>query len=772
MRNVRMALVAGVMLAVVSGITWGQGVLIPTDTNLPPLGLKYLRVSTVIEDQAATTHVEQEFINSTSQPLECTYIFPLPKGAAVRDFAMYIGGVRVKGELVEKDKARQVYEDIVRRMRDPGLLEYMGTDLLKMRVFPVPARGTQKVEVEYTELTPMDAGLGEYVFPLKTGSKSSRTLEDFTMSVRIKSSTALKSVYSPSHEVGVSKVNDHEAVAGMEKKAAALDEDFRLFWTVSEKDFGLNLMTYRPDPDKPGMFLMLLSPKTEIEKTERVARDVVFMLDISGSMKGEKLDQAKVALKQCIEAARSEDRFAIIPFSTIAQSYAEGWTPATAEEKKKAYEWLAGQEASGGTNINDALELALGLPTDAKRPVTVMFLTDGQPTVNVTDIGKLAQLVKERNTKGVRFFTFGVGVDVNTHLLDQIANDTGGLPEYVRPAENIETKVTRLFSKMTHPVLTGLKIEVPGVKVADIYPTDLPDLFVGSQVVIAGSYEKRGPTAIRLTGYVGDKKREFVYEGTFPEKSVERSFISSIYAQRKIGFLLDQIRLHGENPELKNEVIRLSVLYGIQTPYTSYLVLENKAQYEKYGVALGGALRDGDSAGRSADARARDEKRRDALEQTVAPMAEKAATREAESAPTPRGKMAGVETNAEGLRTETGRKAVDVAEAVKKMKESGQAAGEASARRAVQLRGGRTLTNYMGVWVDEAYQGTEKLTKVKWGSAAYFRLVREHDDLRQVFALGEQVLVVTAKGQAVLVSTDEGSENLDDAQMKELFTDK
>ncbi|MGB3088177.1 MAG: VIT domain-containing protein, partial [Phycisphaerae bacterium] len=589
-RGVKLA--AGlVLVAAIGSQAQGAGLLLPKDESLPPLAVKYLRVDAAIDNQVATTRVVQEFQNSTDADLECTYIFPLPKGAAVRDFAMYIGGKRVKGELLEKEKARKVYEEIVRRMKDPGLLEYMDGTLLRLRIYPVPARGTQKVELEYTEVVPLDDGLAEYVFPLRTGEKASRTLDDFTVAVRIKSATPIKSVYSPTHEVGVSRPSDHEAVAGVETREAVLDRDFHLFYTLSKKAFGLHLMTYRPNPDEPGLFLILISPAAEIDADRRVPRDVAFVLDTSGSMKGEKIEQAKKALAFCIGKLAADDRFAIVQFSTTAQPYADGWTDANAANKEKACAWIDGFEAGGGTNIGEALQKAFNQPKELRdrkqvRLATVMFLTDGQPTVSVTDPEALIKLIKEQNKRNFRLFTFGVGDDVNTHLLDRMSDETGGLPEYVRPGEAIDGKVTRLFSKMSHPVLTDLALEIPGVKGLEVYPPQLPDLFHGSQVVLAGSYEGAGDSVVRLRGRVGEKQKEFVYEGTFPKQTVERPFIGPVYAHRKIGYLLDQIRLHGENKELKDEVIRLSLAYGIETPYTSYLVLENKEQYREYGVAV------------------------------------------------------------------------------------------------------------------------------------------------------------------------------------------
>jgi Ca-activated chloride channel homolog len=841
---------AGVaMVLAMGGAAQGAGFLVPTDESIPPLAIKYLRVDTTIDNQVATTHVTQEFQNSTNRQLECTYIFPLPKGAAIRDFSMYINGKREKGELVEKDKARAVFEEIVRRARDPGLLEYVDNNILKMRVFPVPANGTQKIEIEYSEMISMDGGLAEYVFPLKIGAKASRTLDDFTMAVRIKSPSAIKTVYSPTYEIGVAHPSEHEAVAGMESKGAVLDRDFQLFYTVGEKDFGLSLMTYRPDPDQPGMFVMLLAPKSEINAADRMPRDLVLVLDTSGSMRGTKLDQAKKALAFCLEKLEKKDRFAIVQFSTSAETFADGWTDATPDNLKKASEWVNKFEAAGGTSIAGALGKVFALKYEDARPATVFFVTDGQPTVDVTDPDTLAKTVKENNKRNLRMFTFGVGDDVNAKLLDRMAADTGGLPEYVRDGEGIDAKITRLAAKMTHPVLTGLSVEVTRVKVAEMFPKDLPDLFRGGQIVIVGSYTGDGPAAVRLRGSVGSKKEEFVYEETFPKKATERSFIGAVYAQRKIGFLLDQIRLHGENKELKDEVVRLSVAYGIQTPYTSFLVLENDQQYKQYGIERrkaeadnvaklsGGAIVVNNGADASitmarspmpmapakagvagekrfdeAASREQSEAVADKLTSTFSVMGvgggggRDSAAPPASATPSvdsgtltatgstaePRARTEGEAKNEDARRTkesgdrevsawrqvgaeefqkaQAGKTAVDIAQNVLALRLS-EGKKFSDSAQPVQVRGGRSFANFRGVWVDERFTGAEQITKIKWGSEAYFNLLRTRPELKEILTLGEQVVVVTAKGKAVAVDSNDGSEKLTDDVMKTLFVD-
>ncbi len=457
-----LAVAAVVLVGAAAWPALGAGILVPTDQSLPPLAVKFLRVDTTIDNQVATTHVTQEFQNSTDRPLECTYIFPLPKGAAIREFAMYINGTRMVGELVEKEKARQVFEEIVRRAKDPGLLEYMDSTLLRLKIFPVPAKGTQKVELEYSELIPAEGGLAEYVFPLKMGEKASKTLDDFTVAVKIKSSAGITSVYSPTHEVGVSKKSDHEAVAGMEAKGATLDRDFHLFYTLSDKDFGLSLMTYRPDAAKPGMFMILLSPKTDLDESRSVPRDVVFVLDTSGSMAGEKITQVKKALDFCLGKLETKDRFAIVQFSTSTETLADGWLAASEENVKKARVFTDKLEAAGGTNIGEALDKVFDLPQDEGRLTTVLFLTDGRPTVGTTDPDALVKAVKDHNKRGLRVFTFGVGDNVNTHLLDRIAAETGGLPEYVRARRRHRPEGHAPVLEDEPPGLDGLGDRDPG----------------------------------------------------------------------------------------------------------------------------------------------------------------------------------------------------------------------------------------------------------------------------------------------------------------------
>jgi Ca-activated chloride channel family protein len=551
------------------------GLLIPKDSDAP-LAMVNHHVKVTIDEQVAITRVDQTFRNHTSRQLEATYVFPVPKGASVTRFAMWVNGKEVKGELVEAEKARTIYTDIVRRIQDPGLLEYMGNNLLKLRVFPIPPHGDQKVSLSFSAVNERDAGLVQYTYPLKTNDKAAQTLEKFSLDVTIKSQHAVQNVYSPTHPVTIEHKGDRVATAHFERKEALLDKDFQLFYALGDKDVGLTALMYRPDAEAPGQFLLLISPRAELAKMQQVPRDVVLVLDTSGSMSGPKIEQARRALKFCLDRLTERDNFAVLNFATTVSRFADGLLPVNKSNIARARKWVDDLEATGGTAIDDALKAALALRSNnTDRSFTVVFFTDGEPTVGETNPEKIVKNVTDNNSSHTRIFTFGVGDDVNATLLDRLADATRAVSTYVRPEEDIEVKVSGLYAKISHPVLTDLRVSSGnGLELSEMYPNKLPDLFHGGQVVVLGRFKGHGHKAIKLTGKVGNQTREFVYEVNFPTRTgPEKSFVAELWARRKVGYLLDEVRRNGERKELVEEVVKLAKKHGITTPYTSYLVV-------------------------------------------------------------------------------------------------------------------------------------------------------------------------------------------------------
>ncbi len=572
----RRILVALAVVLVVGGSAKATGMLIPTEKALPPLALLDHKVTVTIDDQAAVTRIEQTFRNHTARQLEATYLFPVPKGASVRKFSMWVNGKEEPGEVVEAEMARKIYTEIVARTQDPGLLEYINQALIKVRVFPVPANGDQRISVTYTSVALADNGLTEYVYPMKADGRAAKLLDKFSLSVTVKSQHALTNVYSPSHAITIARPNDNEAVIGFEKNQATLDRDFQLYYQAGSKDIGLTAVVHRPVADRPGYFMMLLSPRAELSKSQQVPRDFVYVIDTSGSMRGKRLIQAKNALKYCLKNLDANDRFTLINFASTVNKYTNNMQLATAPNLEAARRWVDDLEATGGTAIDDSLREALLMrPNDEGRTYTMVFFTDGQPTWGERDPIKILANVKKLNTGNTRIFSFGVGDDVNTVLLDALADNTKAISTYVRESEDIEAKVSSLYAKISNPVLTNLKLSVgDNVQISEVYPPQLPDLFHGTQLVVMGRYTGKGTEIVKLTGQVGKVTKEFVYELKFAEKSgADKSFVEDLWARRKVGYLLDQIRVQGETKEVKEEVIALAKRYGITTPYTSYLLV-------------------------------------------------------------------------------------------------------------------------------------------------------------------------------------------------------
>jgi Ca-activated chloride channel family protein len=557
-----------------------NGLLIPEDRNLPPLAMVHHRVKIAIEDQVAITTIEQTFRNHTDRQLEATYIFPLPKGASVNKFSMSVNGKDQGGELLKAGDANKVYTDIVRRTQDPGLLEYVGNNMMRLRVFPILPKVDQRVTISFNAVIQSEGDVVEYIYPLKTDGKATSTLEDFSVKATIKSQHSVQNVYSPTHAIAVRKVNDKETEVIFEKNQALLDKDFQLFYTTGHKDIGLTPMFYRPISSEGGYFLMLISPNMEISKTNVIPRDMVFVLDTSGSMSGVKMDQAKKALKYCLDNLNPQDRFGLMNFSTTVTRYRDNLTPASTEYVENARKWVDNLRAAGGTAIQDALNNAIDMRTsDDSRTFTIVFFTDGQPTIGETNPDKILKAVGQRNSANTRIFTFGVGDDVNATMLDQLAEQTRAISTYVRPAEDIEVKMSSLYAKISHPALANLKLTTgDNVRLEEVYPPNLPDLFHGQQLVVLGRYTGQGSAAIKLSGVMGKEAKEFVYETTFaPKTGEERDFVEHIWARRKVGYLLDQVRINGEKKELMDELLALAKKYAIATPFTSHLIVPDQA---------------------------------------------------------------------------------------------------------------------------------------------------------------------------------------------------
>ncbi|MDP8908369.1 MAG: VWA domain-containing protein [Chloroflexota bacterium] len=657
------------------------------------------RVDVAIAEQVATTRIDQVFHNPNSWVAEGTYIFPLPEGATVSKFSMTVDGQPVEAHILDADQARAIYEEIVRSMRDPALLEYVGEGAIQVSVFPIGPGEDRQVNIEYEEVLRAENGLVRYRYPLNTERFSAQPLEQVSIRVSVQSTAPIRAVYSPSHNIAVDRSSDGQFVAGWEAADVLPATDFDLFYSVAEEQIGANLISTYDPLLQEGHFLFIAAPGVAASANAPVvAKDVVVVLDTSGSMEGEKIVQARSALTYVLGHLNPEDRFNVVEFSTGAREYAPNLLPAS--EAKAAIPWAEGLQATGGTDINLALLEAMAM-VRPERPTYLLFLTDGLPTEGETDPTAILANVAAAAPPNVRLFAFGVGDDVDTFLLDSLTEAHSGRSTYIRPGEPVDEIVSGFYSGITTPVLANLQLNLGDAVIEDLYPTPLPDLFAGGQLVVAGRYRAGGPAAVTLSGEVNGQPQTFTYENlalaTGPTPSAE--FVPRLWATRKIGHLLTQIRLHGESPELVDAVVDLSVRYGIVTPYTSYLITEDDILTQE----------------------GRDEAAQNTLRQLATQ----------ETAPAS-GAQAVEEAAASG----------DLADA-----EVAQAPS-AEYGEAVRVIGSRAFVRQGDVWVETTYDpSTMTPIEVQFGSEEYFRLIAEDPALAEAFALGPRVIAVSG-GQA------------------------
>lgn len=742
---------------------------IPPDFPMPTaLKVSSIHIATKITDQVAVTHVTQVFQNDTPYMLEGTYFFPLPDGVSISEFAMWDGEKRLVGEVRSRDEARRIYDSIVRSRRDPALLEYAGKNLFQASVFPINPHSDKKIELIYTQALNNENGTVSYRYPLGTGWRASQFAEIHPMhappgarsskqtparisaEIEITSPTDIRDVYSPSHQLAVKRDGDKRIRASMEASGAQAQPDLQLYYTVSAKDFGMSLLTYR-EPGRDGYFMLRVAPKADVSEREIAAKDVVFVLDTSGSMADDnKIEKARSALRQAIESLYARDRFNIISFAGEEHLLAEGLLSANNDGKKQAREFIENLRAVGGTNINDALAAAFKQITAqaSDRPQMIVLITDGQPTVGETNTENIRKNAVKANSTKRRVFTLGVGYDVNTRLLDGLAADNRGDKDYIEPKEDIETKMGNFCAKINAPALSDVQIDFGGVQTDLVYPRAIPDVFYGSQLTLVGRYKSgdNDKRRITLTGKFNGQERRFVFaDMRFPEKQTDRDFLPALWAMRRVGYLMEQITLNGEAKEVRDEIVELGTKYNIVTPYTSYLVLEpgvsvaadrptnGRDRMRMQDADAGMQAGDGGGYGRYSSA-----KRRSNQPPASLP-APGTVTETVVVTPAPVSGQIAVQNSRNNV-------SLQKAEQINQAQINTQQAQR-------QNVAGRNFVQQDKVWVDEESLTAKNLKeiKVRFGSDEYFDLLKQEPKLAEFFALGQQVVVVW-KGQLYRVT--------------------
>lgn len=564
---------------------------IPPSPRPPPREPQYqiptVEVQATIVDQSAQVQVQQVFENTGSTTLEAVFVFPLPDEAAISGLTLLVDNQELTGKLHRREEARRIYEEIVRRQRDPALLEYIGQGLFQTSVFPIPPGAKRTVQIRYTQLLRREQGLIGFRLPLGNTRHGGRPIGQFQLTLRIDSPEPLQTLYSPSHTLEISRPDPRHAVCQLRLQQTFLADDFHLLFGGDPAAAGVRLLSHRRQADDEGTFLLLASPTQGAVPEAPVARTLLFVVDKSGSMTGKKMEQAREGLRFLVRQLRPIDTFNIIAYETNITTFRPELLAGDPASVDAALQWIDGLYAGGGTAIDGALQAAFRLATDPQRPTFVVFLTDGLPTVGEVHELKIAQNTRQVNQSRARLFPFGVGFDVNARLLDRLSAEHRGLSSYVRPNEDIEASIASLYTRIGAPLLTDLQLDwrmdpvLPdGTPVVNrTYPRQLTDLYRGEQLVYVGRYKRPGQARVTLSGLRGTERVTLEAGGEFVANSNDDSliFIERLWATRRIGELIEQLDLQGRNPELIDELVQLSMRHGILTPYTSFLAEENVA---------------------------------------------------------------------------------------------------------------------------------------------------------------------------------------------------
>jgi Ca-activated chloride channel homolog len=577
--------------------TWSSNIVIPQARayamgRSPALQITGVVAGVVVREQVATTVMEVRLRNPGSTRQEAELLVPVPDKAVVLGFTFQGTGAEPSARLLPRDEAREAYERIVAQARDPALLEFAGLNLVRSSVFPVEPGGTQSVRLTYEHILIAEGDRVDYVLPR---SESVEYTVPWKIAVKISTNTPLAAIYSPSHRLRTRRPSPSVAAVELEDDSAAQPGPFRLSFLRERGEVSASLFAY-PDPKVGGGYFLLFAglPPRPNERGSALKREVTLVIDRSGSMRGEKLVQVREAALQVLAGLDDGEAFNVILYNEAVDAFSERPVRKSRSTVKGATEYLEGMTARGGTNIHDALLEALRQPpTEGTLPI-VLFMTDGLPTVGQTSEAAIRELARKGNPHERRIFTFGVGVDVNTPLLEKIAYESRATTTFVLPSEDVEVKVAAVFKRLEGPVLAGPKISSgePGEprRTRELIPGRIPDVFEGDQVVLLGQYKGEAPLDFTLRGNYRGTPRVFKFRLPVDSATTRNGFVPRLWASRKIGLLIDEIREQGGAPgvvsleaktvaspasrELVDEIIRLSTEFGILTEYTAFLARE------------------------------------------------------------------------------------------------------------------------------------------------------------------------------------------------------
>ena len=553
-----------------------KGTFTPADkAPLPAAQTRYSNTTVTIAERRVQVRIEETLDGRAGTADEVLCLLPLPAGvlptAAIKFEPLFNwAGLPT---ILDAAAAQPVYEAVARTTGQVKLLAYSGRPALLVSTFPAKwLSGKVQVTVDLSYPVTDEAGLLRVAVPMPAADLGGEPIARVALTATIADKLPLRALFSPSHELTVERPALTQAKAQFTLDQYVGSGDFLLYYVADLDPLGLRLLAHRAADETEGFFMLIGNPTGSPTPEQPTPKDLIFALDVSGSMRGDKLEQARSAIEFCLKQLNPEDRFNIVTFGSEVRSFRPAAVACTAAAVAAGRTYLDELIATGRTNIGGALAAALAGQADPVRPRMLIFLTDGTPTAGECDPEKILAALKEQNASRTRVFVVGLGHDVNVHLLDKLAEDTNGSSEYVGLDGEIDAQIAALYNRLSDPVLDNPTLAIPGLKLRAVFPQKLPTLFKGSELLVCGRYTGGGKQTVTLNGTRRGQPVTYTYDCDFPaQPGPANEFVAPLWAARNIGFFLQQIRLHGENPELIEEVVRLSRRYGIVTEYTAFI---------------------------------------------------------------------------------------------------------------------------------------------------------------------------------------------------------
>jgi Ca-activated chloride channel family protein len=605
-------------MSLLGGFTQAAGLLTPSDGSLPALEIRDHQVEVVIEDGYAITTVEQVFINPHDRDLEAQYSFPVPAHGSVVELTVWIDGQPVTGEVLEREQARQLYEEEKAAGRDAGITEKDSYKTFETRVSKVRAGQDTRVRLVYLQPAEVDTGIGRYVYPLEEGGVDEAKLAfwtaneqvtgQFSFDLRLKSAYPVAAVRLPNQPQAIiqsqadgewqvhlgnraaatdgatSSVVHEESPTGTRTSPVAntpvftLDEDLVVYWRHQTGLPGsVDLVAHKPAGSDRGTFMMVVTPGDDLKPIQE-GKDWVFVVDISGSMQGKYATLAD-GVQRALQKMRPEDRFRIVLFNDGSRELTSGFINATPETVTHYSQALAAISPNNGTNLYAGLQKGIK-SLEADRTSALVLVTDGVANVGETRQRRFIELIKK---KDVRLFTFVLGNSANRPLLETLAKASGGFAVNISNSDDIVGQLLAATSKVTHEALHGVKIKIDGVKTADLTPGQSGSLYRGQQLVVFGHYWGEGMADVRLTGRISGEDKIYQTRFSFPAMATDNPEIERLWAYARVEEALQEINDFGEDADLQQAITDLGVEYGLVTDYTAMVVVRDEV-FDAHGI--------------------------------------------------------------------------------------------------------------------------------------------------------------------------------------------